>query len=149
MCVYFTKCNLLLREVMLLQNWQLVLSIIGLKMFTWYLVVAITVQSIEQIKHTYHETQTVTADCGPPPVFLNGTVSYQNTTEGSEAHYHCDDGFNLEGEMTAVCRADGRWSSTPVCRPSTGSVSTVYSNSTYDPIQHKKFNSRNLSSNST
>ena len=41
-------------------------------------------------------------DCGPPPVFLNGTVSYQNMTEGSEAHYRCDDGFTLEGEMTAV-----------------------------------------------
>ena len=67
-------------------------------------------------------TKFVTVDCGPPPVFLNGTVSYQNTTEGSEAHYHCDDGFTLEGEMTAVCRADGRWSSTPVCRQTTGNV---------------------------
>ena len=47
---------------------------------------------------------------------------HENTTEGLEAHYHCDDGFTLEGEMTAVCRADGRWSSTPVCRPSTGSM---------------------------
>ena len=63
----------------------------------------------------------ITVDCGPPPVFLNGIVSYQNTTEGSEAHYRCDDGFTLEGEMAAVCRADGRWSSTPVCRQTTGS----------------------------
>ena len=62
----------------------------------------------------------ITVDCGPPPVFLNGTVSYQNTT--SEAHYRCDDGFTLEGETTAVCRVDGRWSSTPVCRPRTGSM---------------------------
>ena len=29
----------------------------------------------------------VAADCGPPSVFLNGTVSYQDTTEESEAHY--------------------------------------------------------------
>ena len=61
-------------------------------------------------------------DCGPPPVFFNGTVSYQNTTEGSEADYHCEDGFTLEGEMTAVCRADGRWSFPPVCGPLTGSM---------------------------
>ena len=64
----------------------------------------------------------ITADCGPPPVFLNGTVSYQNTTEGSETRYHCDDGFTPEGEITAVCRADGRWSSTPVCRRTTGNM---------------------------
>ena len=63
----------------------------------------------------------LSADCGPPSVFL-GNVSYLNTTEGSEAHYHCDDGFTLEGEMTAVCKADRRWSSPPVCRPSTGST---------------------------
>ena len=64
----------------------------------------------------------ITADCGPPPVFLNGTVSYQNTTEGSEAQYLCDDGFTLEGEMATVCRADERWSSTPVCRQTRGSI---------------------------
>ena len=75
-----------------------------------------------KLKHTYHETLIVTVDCGPPPVFLNGTVSYQNTTEGSEAHYYCDDGFTLEGEMTAVCRADGMWSFPPVCRRTTGNI---------------------------
>ena len=72
--------------------------------------------------HTYHETQIVTVNCGPPPVFPNGTVSYQNTTEESEAHYRCYDGFTLEGEMTAVCRVDGRWSSTPVCRLLTSTI---------------------------
>ena len=82
----------------------------------------------------------ITVDCGPPPVFLNGTVSYQNTTEGSEAHYRCDDGFTLEGEMTAVCRADGRWSSTPVCRPRTG----ILYNHTHT-IALKKLNSVNCS----
>ena len=66
--------------------------------------------------------KTVTVDCGPPPVFLNGIVSYQTTNEESEAHYHCDNGFTLEGEMTAVCRADGRWSSIPVCRQTTGNM---------------------------
>ena len=43
-------------------------------------------------------------------------------TAGSEAHYRCDDGFTLEGEMTAVCRVDQRWSSTPICRRTTGKV---------------------------
>ena len=52
---------------------------------------------LNKIKHTYHETQIVTVDCGPPSVLLNGTISYHNTNEGSEVHYHCDDGFTLEG----------------------------------------------------
>ena len=69
----------------------------------------------------YHEIH-YTADCGHPPVFLNGTVSYQNTTAGSEVHYHCDDSFTLEVEMIVVCRSDGRWSSTPVCRRTTGKM---------------------------
>ena len=85
----------------------------------------------------YHETH-YTVDCGPPPIFLNGTVSYQNTTEGSEVHYHCEDGFTLEGEMTVLCRADGRWSCTPVCRPSTGSMIKYLSRSL--PIELPEFN---------
>ena len=66
------------------------------------------------------QTYKFSVDCGPPSVFYNGTVSYQSTTVGSEASYHCYDGFTLEGEMKAVCRADGRWSYTPVCRRHTG-----------------------------
>ena len=64
--------------------------------------------------------ESVTVDCGSPPAIFNGTVSYQNTTEASEAQYRCDNGFTLEREMTAVCRADGRWSS--ICRPLIGSI---------------------------
>ena len=55
------------------------------------------------------------ADCGPPSFFPNGTVIYQNITEGSQAHYHCNSGFTLEGNSTAVCGAGGNWSSKPVC----------------------------------
>jgi len=54
-------------------------------------------------------------DCGLPSLFLNGTVTYQNTTERALAYYRCDSGFTLEGNITAVCGADGNWSSTPVC----------------------------------
>ena len=61
-----------------------------------------------------------TADCGPPPFLLNGAVSYQDTREGSEGHYQCNDGFTLEGGMTTVCGANGSWDSTPICRPQTG-----------------------------
>ena len=43
-----------------------------------------------------------TADCGPPPFLLNGAVSYQNTTEGSEGRYQCNDGFTLEGRRKYV-----------------------------------------------
>ena len=99
-----------------------------IKWITWYLVVAIRVHSNEQTHAhlSWNSLKIVTADCGHPPVFLNGTVSYHNTTEESEAHYHCDDGFTLEGEMTAVCRADGRWSFRPVCRPLTGSMLVLF-----------------------
>lgn len=48
----------------------------------------------------------LSADCGPPSVFLGTVVSYLNTTEGSEAHYHWDDGFTLEREMTASLYAE-------------------------------------------
>ena len=61
-----------------------------------------------------------TADCGPPPILLNGAVSYQDTTEGSEGRYQCNDGFTLEGRMTTVCGANGSWDSTPICRPQIG-----------------------------
>ena len=77
-------------------------------------------------KHLFRSYQTLTlfvattADCGPPPFLLNGAVSYQATTEGSEGHYQCNDGFTLEGGMTTVCGANGSWDSTPICRPQTG-----------------------------
>ena len=80
------------------------------------------VQVLALIANLHITVEFVTVDCGPPPVFRNGNVSYQNTTERSEAHYRCDNGFTLEGEVTAVCRADGRWSSTPVCRQTTGNM---------------------------
>ena len=84
--------------------------------------------------------ESVTANCGSPPAFLNGTVNYRNTTEGSEAQYHCDDDFTLEGGMTAVCRADQRWSSTPVCRPLTGSICKARSNEQCIKVVGKFFN---------
>ena len=96
--------------------------------------------SIEQ-KQILVSSNSVTADCGSPSVFLNGTMSYRSTTEGSEAHYRCDDGFTLEGEMTAVCRADGRWNSTPVCRQLTG----ILGNHTHTVALKKRFNSVNCS----
>ena len=71
-------------------------------------------------KFNYHETFTkfVTVDCGPPPVVVNEVVSYQTTILRGHAgaQYCCDDCFILEGEMTAVCKADGRWNPIPVCR---------------------------------
>ena len=64
-----------------------------------------------------------TADCGPPPILLNGAVSYQDTTEGSEGRYQCNDGFTLEGRMTTVCGANGSWDSTPIRMPTTNRYS--------------------------
>ena len=68
-----------------------------------------------------HQNNTET-DCGHPPIIFNGTMSYQNTTEGSEAHYHW---VTPEGELTAICREDGRWSLTHVCRSYSGMVYIV------------------------
>ena len=67
-----------------------------------------------------------TADCGPPPFLLNGALNYQNTMEGSEVHYHCRDGFTLEGRMTSVCEENGSWNPTPICTPQTGMHTTYY-----------------------
>ena len=72
--------------------------------------------------HFFTSFVATTADCGPPPVLLNGAVRYQNTTEGSEARYKCNDGFNLEGRRATVCGANGSWDSIPNCRPRTGKL---------------------------
>ena len=74
---------------------------------------------------SYQSLYCYTADCGPPPFLLNGAVSYQDTTEGSEVRYHCNDGFTLEGGMTTVCGANGSWDSIPFCRQQKGMLTSV------------------------
>lgn len=55
-------------------------------------------------------------DCGAPPAPTNGTVDAPMTTLDNSATYACDVGFDLVGDMTRTCQADGTWSgSVPMC----------------------------------
>ena len=54
------------------------------------------------------------ANCGVPRPPANGTiVNYTSTVEGSTLLYQCNPGFGPVGEMTAVCAANGSWTSDP------------------------------------
>ncbi|XP_052275320.1 sushi, von Willebrand factor type A, EGF and pentraxin domain-containing protein 1-like [Dreissena polymorpha] len=48
-------------------------------------------------------------DCGPLPIFINGTAHATNTTYGSVAIFTCDEGFNLTGNSHTVCGSNGIW----------------------------------------
>ena len=57
------------------------------------------------------------ADCGDLDDIDNGEVSFNATTEGSTATYSCDAGYELNGDTTRTCLADGTWSGTePQCQ---------------------------------
>ena len=57
------------------------------------------------------------ADCGTLSGPGNGSVSHTaGTTEGQTATYSCNTGYNLMGDSTRTCQADGMWSrSEPTC----------------------------------
>ena len=57
-------------------------------------------------------------DCGALNASANGQVSHTNgTTFGQIATYSCDTGYNLVGNSTRTCQADGVWSgSEPTCQ---------------------------------
>ena len=48
----------------------------------------------------------------------NGQVSHTaGTSFGQTATYSCDTGYNLVGDSTRICQANGRWSgSKPICQ---------------------------------
>ena len=57
------------------------------------------------------------ADCGSLTNPANGQVSTTGTTEGQTATYGCDTGYNLVGDNTRTCQANGDWSgSEPTCQ---------------------------------
>ena len=49
-------------------------------------------------------------DCGDLKQPLNGQVFFQSTLFLSEATYSCNSGFELVGEGTRTCQANGQWS---------------------------------------
>ena len=54
------------------------------------------------------------ANCSDPTAPTNGSIeAYQNTTEGAEIFFMCNEGLVPAGRMTAVCGADGRWNPDP------------------------------------
>ncbi|XP_052280448.1 sushi, von Willebrand factor type A, EGF and pentraxin domain-containing protein 1-like [Dreissena polymorpha] len=50
-------------------------------------------------------------DCRIPPILLNGTAAFSNTTFGSTVLYTCDAGFDLIGNNVSECLEFGNWSS--------------------------------------
>ena len=56
-------------------------------------------------------------DCGPLTSPLAGLVSHTNgTTFGSMATYSCNNGYNLIGNVSRTCGAEGEWTgSEPMC----------------------------------
>ena len=56
-------------------------------------------------------------DCGNLTDPANGQVIHPGgTTFGQTATYSCNTGFNLVGNSTRMCQADGMWTaSTPTC----------------------------------
>ena len=58
----------------------------------------------------------VIVDCSTPPTPGNGSVTYDNTFEGSVANYSCNDGFRLVGDDQTVCQSNATWSGVvPIC----------------------------------
>ena len=56
-------------------------------------------------------------DCNALPDPTNGQVSITGTTFGETATYSCNTGYNLVGDNTRTCQADGMWSgSEPTCQ---------------------------------
>ena len=60
----------------------------------------------------------VPVDCGILPRPQDGDVALDITTYGATAVYSCDPGFNVDGDATRSCLADGSWSGVePRCVP--------------------------------
>ena len=57
-------------------------------------------------------------DCGSLPDPANGRVDHTaGTSLGQTATYSCNTGYNLVGNSTRTCQAEGNWSgNTPTCQ---------------------------------
>jgi len=56
-------------------------------------------------------------DCGSHDLIFpsHGMVRFTKTTYRSEAHYVCDEGYELRGDSVRVCRLDGWTGKNPSC----------------------------------
>nr|XP_039252449.1 sushi, von Willebrand factor type A, EGF and pentraxin domain-containing protein 1-like [Styela clava] len=50
------------------------------------------------------------------------TPEHELYSQGQEVSYSCSNGYILAGGQTGTCKADGSWSTTPVCAPECGVV---------------------------
>ena len=56
-------------------------------------------------------------DCDSLPNPTNGSVIFSMSTFGAMATYMCDEGFDLIGNSTRLCLANGSWEGTaPTCQ---------------------------------
>ena len=47
---------------------------------------------------------------------VNGKVMVSGNSDGDNATYSCDPGYELDGTETVICQSDGQWSDLPpVC----------------------------------
>ena len=54
--------------------------------------------------------------CGNLSSPVNGQVSVEGNTSGSQANYSCSEGYVLNGNSIRMCQSDGQWSgSEPTC----------------------------------
>ena len=58
----------------------------------------------------------IAVSCGNLSSPVDGEVSAEGNTFGSQANYSCSEGYVLNGNSTRMCQADGQWSgSKPTC----------------------------------
>ena len=58
----------------------------------------------------------IAVSCGNLSSPVDGEVSAEGNTFGSQANYSCSEGYVLNGNSTRMCQADGQWSgSEPRC----------------------------------
>jgi len=64
-----------------------------------------------------HSPTCVIKDCGNLTDPVNGTVSLDSSTKfGHQAHYYCNEGYELKGASRRDCEASGNWTfESPVC----------------------------------
>ncbi|NXO38057.1 SVEP1 protein, partial [Locustella ochotensis] len=56
--------------------------------------------------------------CSVPLPLPNGRTTGSDFSFNKEVHYHCNDGYSLQGASTLTCQSDGTWDSeAPHCEP--------------------------------
>lgn len=59
----------------------------------------------------------IAIDCGNLQSPANGRVEFSSTSFRSVATYFCNEAFELVGDQTRFCQADGQWSrKAPTCQ---------------------------------